>query len=288
MKRIGILTAAGIFGMLSVTANVQAADYTVAAPDAGIFGKPTSVQTAVVGDNINPAAVDQSKNSARIPPGFGSPTSNLRGSGAPLTPNLASNYTNPATGEVMTGNVTVNAGQPAVTVSSIQPSGNVTTSYGTSVIMPPQFIRPEDEYYYEEEAFTDVTDSMYYSAGHIGTLQIPELDLTVRVYEGTADSALAKGAGHFKETSIWNGNVCLAAHNRGVNDYFGEIHTLDYGDRIKLTTKKGTRTYRVYNVEKISVYDTSHLQGTSDNILTLITCVRNQSNYRWCVQARAD
>ena len=288
MKRIGILTAAGIFGMLSVTANVQAADYTVAAPDAGIFGKPTSVQTAVVGDNINPAAVDQSKNSARIPPGFGSPTSNLRGSGAPLTPNLASNYTNPATGEVMTGNVTVNAGQPAVTVSSNQPSGNVTTSYGTSVIMPPQFIRPEEDYYYEEETFTDVTDSMYYSAGHIGTLQIPELDLTVRVYEGTADSALAKGAGHFKETSIWNGNVCLAAHNRGVNDYFGEIHTLDYGDRIKLTTKKGTRTYRVYNVEKISVYDTSHLQGTSDNILTLITCVRNQPDYRWCVQALAD
>jgi len=84
---------------------------------------------------------------------------------------------------------------------------------------------------------------------------------------------------------VWNGNVCLAAHNRGTNAYFGKIHELDYGDKITLTTKKGTRTYRVFNVEKISVSDTSNLQGTSDNMITLITCVKNQADYyRWCVQ----
>ena len=110
-----------------------------------------------------------------------------------------------------------------------------------------------DKYYYEEEAFTQVTSSMYYSGGYLGTLKIPELNLSVKVYEGTANSVLKKGVGHFKDTSIWNGNVCLAAHNRGANDYFGEIHNLNYGDTIKLTTKKGTRTYRVFNVEKISV-----------------------------------
>ncbi len=288
MKRIGILTMTGIFAMMCLSGNVLAAEYTVAAPDTGIFGKPTSVQTMAFGDNVNPAAVDKSKNSALIPPEFGSPTANLRGSGSPLTPNLASNYIDQATGQVITGNVTAESGQPTVTVSSNQPSGNVTTAYGTSVITPPQLTRPDEDYYYEEEAFTDVTSSMYYSAGHIGTLQIPELDLSVRIYEGTTNSVLAKGVGHFKETSIWNGNVGLAAHNRGTNDYFGEIHHLNYGDVIKLTTKKGTRIYRVFSVEKISVHDTTNLQGTSDNIITLITCVRNQSSYRWCVQARAD
>lgn len=46
------------------------------------------------------------------------------------------------------------------------------------------------------------------------------------------------------------------------------------------------RKYEVYSVEKIVVDDISSLQNTSDNILTLITCVKNESDkYRWCVQA---
>lgn len=287
MKRKMIVTTAGMLSMLLITAHVQAAEYTVEAPDAGIFGKPTSVQATVVGDNVNPAAVNRSKNSALIPPEFGSPTSNLQGSGELLTANLASNDTDQAAKQVINGSVAGVNGQPSVIISGNQPSGNATTSYGTSVILPPQIIRANDESYNEENAFTDVTEDMYYSAGHIGTLQIPELDLSARIYEGTTNSVLAKGVGHFKGTSIWNGNVCLAAHNRGVNDYFGEIHNLNYGDVIKLTTKKGTRTYKVYNIEKISVNDISNLQGTSNHIITLITCVRNQPDYRWCVQAQA-
>lgn len=267
-----------------------AADYTVAPPSAGIFGNPTSIQTVVVGDNVNKAEIDKSKNSALVPPDFGSPTSNLRGSGEPLTPNLASPYTDAATGQTITGNVTAPAGQPGVTVSSNMPQNagtqpNVITAQGNGIYIPGT-IKNDDQYYYEEEAFTKVTSSMYYSGGHLGTLKIPSLNVSVKIYEGTTNSVLAKGARHFKDTSIWNGNICIAAHNRGTNAYFGRIHELDYGDKITLTTKKGTRTYRVFNVEKISVSDTSNLQGTSDNIITLITCVKNQADkYRWCVQA---
>lgn len=64
-----------------MTSTVFAADYTVQPPSAGIFGTPTSIETVVVGDNVNQAEVDKSKNSSLIPPDFGSPTSNLRGSG---------------------------------------------------------------------------------------------------------------------------------------------------------------------------------------------------------------
>ena len=275
---------AGMTLMLAGT-SVFAANYTVDAPSPGIFGKPTSVTTVYTADNVNKAEFDKSKNSVLIPPIFGSPTSNLRGSGEPLTPNLASVYTDAQSA----GNITASNEQPTVTVSSningnSTIPGNVTTSTGNSIYIPGT-VKNDDKYYYEEEAFTKVTNSMYYSGGHLGTLKIPELDLSVKIYEGTANSVLKKGAGHFKDTSIWNGNVCLAAHNRGTNDYFGEIHTLNYGDTIKLTTKKGTRTYKVFNVEKISVNDTSNLQGTSDNIITLITCVKNQADYyRWCVQ----
>ena len=73
--------------------------------------------------------------------------------------------------------------------------------------------------------------------------------------------------------------------SRGTNCYFGEIHTLDIGGTIKLTTKLGTRTYAVTSVEKISETDNSMLAATSENCITLFTCVRNQSAYRWCVRA---
>lgn len=286
MKKIAVLMMTGI---LMCSSGAYAADYTVAAPSAGIFGNPTSVTAVVVANNVNQANLDKSKNSSLIPPQFGSATSNLRGSGEPLTPNLATNYMNAQTGISTVGILTA-PNTAGVTVSSNVPpqtgtAPNMITAQGNGVYIPGA-IKNDNQYYYKEEAFTKVTNSMYYSGGHLGTLKIPGLNVSVKIYEGTTNSVLAKGAGHFKDTSIWNGNVCLAAHNRGTNAYFGRIHELDYGDKITLTTKKGTRTYRVFNVEKISVNDTSNLQGTSENMITLITCVANQADYyRWCVQA---
>ena len=105
------------------------------------------------------------------------------------------------------------------------------------------------------------------------------------MYEGTDSATLAKGAGHFTDTSIWDGNVSVAGHNRGTNCYFGNIHTLKQGDEITLTTKLGTRTYYVTEVKKISETDNSDTASTSENCITLFTCVRNESAYRWCVRA---
>ena len=119
----------------------------------------------------------------------------------------------------------------------------------------------------------------------MGTLKIPALSLTVKIYEGTDSNALRKGAGHFADTSIWNGNVCLAGHNRGVNNHFGQIHTLTAGDVITYTTKLGTRSYTVTSVEKVPETDTIGTTASGDNRLTLYTCVRNQSAYRWMVCA---
>ena len=55
---------------------------------------------------------------------------------------------------------------------------------------------------------------------------------------------------------------------------------------IKLTTQLGTRSYEVYSVSKIGVDDTSVLNDSTENIITLVTCVMNKPDYRWCVQAR--
>ncbi len=51
------------------------------------------------------------------------------------------------------------------------------------------------------------------------------------------------------------------------------------------TTSKGTRTYAVTHISQISSTDWSYLSATTDNRLTLITCVENQPALRWCIQA---
>ena len=101
--------------------------------------------------------------------------------------------------------------------------------------------------------YTPVASDLYYSGGYLGTLKIPAIGLSVRVYEGTDSSTLMNGAGHFKGTSIWDGNCAIAGHNRGVRVDFGDLHS-------------GTAP-------------------SNENKLTLYTCVRNQRTYRWQVQA---
>ncbi len=53
-------------------------------------------------------------------------------------------------------------------------------------------------------------------------MKIPSIGVDVKIYQGTDDAALRYGVGHFENTSIWEGNVAIAGHNRGVNSYFGK------------------------------------------------------------------
>lgn len=261
-KRLMGLTAA--FCLLAALALPgYAQDYNFKAPSAGDFGTPTSDDT--IYEWIDPN-VDRSKNSALIPPGFGTPSSYLPNFGEFLTPNLAAggplNGGNLIPGTVGTATLPGATGTGYPTVSYPTASGPVT-------------------------AFTELTPDLYYSDGSLGTLKIPSVGLTVKIYEGTGSAPLLKGAGHFTGTTAWDGNYCVAGHNRGVRNDFGKIHTLRSGDTISLTTPMGTRSYSVTSVSKVGVTDTSMLEATVDNCITLFTCVENQPAYRWCVRAVA-
>ncbi len=249
---------------LSCVTQASALEYSFDAPDEYLFGTPTSETVIYETEEVN---VDRGKNTALIPPGFGTPTSYLPGSGTHLTPNLVPGALDggglvPSTGSVAYPGIDGGG--------SFAPSTSISGTGG-----------------YSATAFTEVTSDLYYSGNYLGTLKIPAIGLTVKVYEGTDSAALAKGAGHFEDTSIWAGNVCIAAHNRGVNNHFGKIHTLEPGDEITLTTKLGTRTYSVTSVEKISEMDASDTAATTDDRITLFTCVRDEREYRWCVTAKA-
>ena len=77
----------------------------------------------------------------------------------------------------------------------------------------------------------------------------------------------------------------MCGHNRGAKYNIGTIKNLKQGDVITYTTIYGTRTYEVTMVKTISNTDWSYLQSTSDNRITLTTCVDNQPSQRICVQA---
>ena len=261
-------------------APAHALEYSIDGADDYLFGRPTSDDTIYEWENPN---VDRSKNTALIPPGFGTPTSYLPNSGEYLTPNLVPGALSGGlvnqVGSVGSpdGGTSVDASgnYPAADTSvSVDSSGFPTVSGGSSTGG-------------SGTSFTEVTNGMYLANGSLGTLKIPSIGLTVGVYEGTGSAPLLKGAGHFEGTSIWLGNVCVAGHNRGVRNDFGKIHTLKSGDTITFTTVLGTMTYSVSSVTKVAVTDTSGLSATAHNQITLYTCVENQPAYRWCVKAVA-
>ena len=246
----------------------SALEYTFDSPATGDFGTPTSTED-VIRPNAEPANKDRSKNTALIPPGFGTPTSYLPSSGEFLTPNLAAD--GPLNSPGLTGTITGGGTVTLPGAADVSGPGYPTTSYPTASG--------------PVTAFTDVTSDFYYRDGSLGTLEIPAIGLTVKIVQGTDSKALAKGAGHFTSTSIWDGNAAFAGHNRGVTNHFGKIHTLDTGNTITLTTVLGKRTYTVTSVTKVDVMDNTMLEATSDNCITLFTCVMNQPSYRWCVRA---
>ena len=69
-------------------------------------------------------------------------------------------------------------------------------------------------------------------------IQIPKINLDVHIMEGTTSNILLKAVGHFEETSKLNGNVGLAAHNRGYQcNFFANIKKLKVGDEIIYITE---------------------------------------------------
>ncbi len=261
--------------LLALAVPAWALEYTFEEDEQSGYGKPSSVEPVVTADGGAQKNEDVSKNAALIPPGFGTPASNTLNTGEYLTPNTV-----PAAGATINGDFVVvfppdMSGLSAESVPA-DPSAGSTMVPGSAEVT---VTTPEAT----SSGYTEVTEDMYYKNGSLGTLEIPAIDLKVGIFEGTDASTLKLGAGHFEESSIWDGNAAFAAHNRGTNAYFGKIHTLELGDRITLTTKLGTRTYEVTSVSKVSETDRSALAASQSNVITLYTCVRDERDFRRCV-----
>lgn len=137
-----------------------------------------------------------------------------------------------------------------------------------------------------EDVEQEVTEDDGFEEDLIGSLKIEKINLNGTVKEGSTNEILRDYIGHIEETAKYDGNVGLAAHNRGNKySYFARLNELEPGDEIVYTTKYGERKYVVDTKKEILETDWSNLEGTSDNRLTLITCIKNKVNQRLCVQA---
>lgn len=246
----------------SMAVPALAADYSFASGSdtLGDFGGSTSVDTPVTPDPMNDNT-RRNKDAAYIPPPYGVFSGDIpTDPSSPYHNNLPESGFVPANQDLPpVGNEDYAPGSSNVS-SGLLPSTSQTASLNTT--------------------------PWYYEDGSIGTLYVARTGKTIKVYEGEDLTNLAKGAGHFSSTSVWDGNVALAGHNRGNSAYFSFVKDLKDGDTLTYTTKYGTRTYKVYSKTQIDEYDNLPLSWSNDNILTLITCVANVPELRYCAIAR--
>lgn len=118
-------------------------------------------------------------------------------------------------------------------------------------------------------------------------IEIPIINLKANIKEGTEKETLDDYVGHFEETQKENGNIGVAAHNRGYkNNYFENIKKLKEDDSIFYNYKGKIKEYKVEKISIIKDTDWNCLENTEKNTITLITCVENQPEYRRCIQGR--
>lgn len=141
---------------------------------------------------------------------------------------------------------------------------------------------------YENIVYENINSNEIYSLEEdfLGILEIQKIGLKATIKEGSNNEILKKYIGHIEETSKYDGNVCLVAHNRGNEySYFARLNELQEGDIVTYKTRFYERQYKVDNIEAIFETDWSKLENTKENKLTMITCISNKRNQRLCVQA---
>lgn len=120
----------------------------------------------------------------------------------------------------------------------------------------------------------------------LGILTIEKIGLKATIKEGSTQEVLKNYIGHIEETSKYDGNIGLAAHNRfNQYSYFARINELEKGDIITYQTKYYTRKYKIDKKAVIHETDWGLLDNTKENKITMITCISDKKEQRLCVQA---
>jgi sortase A len=105
----------------------------------------------------------------------------------------------------------------------------------------------------------------------IGRLEIPRINISVIVLEGSDSSILDVAAGHIPGTALpgATGNIGLAAHR---DTFFRSLREIRPNDRLTFTTPIQIFEYGVESTEVVDPENVGVLGPTVDAELTLVTC----------------
>jgi len=123
---------------------------------------------------------------------------------------------------------------------------------------------------------------------YLGTISIPSVGRTIKIFQGTTDATLAKGVGHYRG-SVLPGkmdNTVLAGHRDTV---FARLGKIKKGEEITIITKDGTFIYRVSGIRIVKANDRTVIVPSKFATLTISTCYPfryfGSAPYRFIVSA---
>ncbi len=105
----------------------------------------------------------------------------------------------------------------------------------------------------------------------VGKIDIPQVQVSAMVAEGTSPGVLRVAVGHIKGTALpgQTGNVAFAAHR---DTFFRHLGELKSGDLIRITVSGRQYLYSVSFIDVVSPDETWVLQPSTGQLLTLVTC----------------
>lgn len=105
----------------------------------------------------------------------------------------------------------------------------------------------------------------------LAILRIPRIHLEAPVLRGTDEITLNRGVGHIAGMAAPGeaGNIGIAGHR---DSFFRDLKNISRGDLVELETTSASTTYVVDRVLVTAPDDTSVLQPSRGQTLTLVTC----------------
>lgn len=105
----------------------------------------------------------------------------------------------------------------------------------------------------------------------VGRIEIPRLNLSAIVLEGSDSRVLSLGVGRIPQTSVPGeaGNVVLGGHR---DTFFRPLKGIRKGDSIRIQTPQGLYKYTVDWMQVVDPENTGLLKATPQPSLTLVTC----------------
>ncbi|RTQ94190.1 class D sortase [Lysinibacillus telephonicus] len=123
----------------------------------------------------------------------------------------------------------------------------------------------------EEETESEIKNFTAAMNEAFATLEIPKLNRTLPVVEGTDADSLDRGVGHLTK-SVFPGQgeqIVLSGHRDTV---FRDFNKIEIGDLFIVNMPYGTFTYQIKDTEIVNEDDTTVIRKMGEEVLVVTTC----------------